>query len=100
MTEFLARFGYDVTAVESAERAIERLRAEHYDVVVSDHWLEGGETGTWLLCTAEAEGLLERTHAIMCSAEWKLEGVPDGIPLMQKPIDVYALDETIKKIAW
>lgn len=98
MTELLATYGYDVTAVESAERGLEELRSRAYAVVISDHWLEGGETGTWLLCTASAEGLLDETRAIMCSAERRLDGVPDGIPLMRKPIDFAALDGAIRQM--
>jgi DNA-binding NtrC family response regulator len=98
MTELLAAYGYEVTAVESAELGLDELRSNAYDVVVSDHWLEGGETGTWLLCTAAAEGLLDRTRAIMCSAERRLDGVPDGVPLMRKPIDFAALDEAIRNL--
>lgn len=97
MTELLGVHGYDVVAVDSAERGIERLRSERFDVVVSDHWLDGGETGTWLLCTAAAEGLLESTCAIMCSAERKLEA-PEGVPLLRKPVDFTALDQTIKRM--
>src|SRR5687767_7231871 len=85
MTELLGAYGYEVTAVDNAEDGIEELRSGCYDVVVSDHWLEGGETGTWLLCTAAKEGLLDQTRAIMCSAERKLDGVPEGVPLMRKP---------------
>lgn len=98
MTELLGAYGYDVLAVESAERGLDELRSHAYDVVVSDHWLEGGATGTWLLCTAAAEGLLDRTRAIMCSAERTLDGVPDGVPLMRKPIDFAALDASIKRM--
>lgn len=98
MTDLLGSWGYDVTAVESAESGLEELRSNSYDLVVSDHWLDGGETGTWLLCTASAEGLLDHTRAIMCSAERRLEGVPEGIPLMRKPIDFHALDEAIKQL--
>lgn len=98
MTDLLGTWGYSVTAVESAERGLEELRSNSYDVVVSDHWLEGGETGTWLLCTASAEGLLDNTRAIMCSAERRLDGVPEGVPLMRKPIDFHALDEAIKRM--
>lgn len=98
MTDLLGSWGYDVTAVESAERGLEELRSNAYDVVVSDHWLDGGETGTWLLCTASAEGLLDHTRAIMCSAERRLDGVPEGVPLMRKPIDFRALDEAIQRM--
>jgi DNA-binding NtrC family response regulator len=98
MTELLAAYGYDVTAVESAERGLDELRSRAYRVVVSDHWLEGGETGTWLLCTAAAEGLLDDTHAIMCSAERSLEGVPNGVPLMRKPLDFAALHASITRM--
>jgi DNA-binding NtrC family response regulator len=98
MTQLLGSWGYDVTAVESAERGLEELRSSVYDVVVSDHWLDGAETGTWLLCTASAEGLLDQTRAIMCSAERRLDGVPEGVPFMRKPIDFRALDEAIQRM--
>jgi len=87
--ELLTASGHSVTGVGSAERGIEELRAGTFDVLVTDFWLDPGETGAWLLNTAQAEGLLG--PAIMCTAERLLPPLPEGVVVLKKPVDIDAL---------
>lgn len=98
MCEMLAANGYDPTGVATAEDGLHELRSGGYAVVISDHRLDRGETGTWMLCAAANEGLLERTAAIMCSAERRLDGVPNGVPVLAKPIDFPKLLSAIDRL--
>ena len=85
--------GFDVTPVSSAEAAFALLANEHYDVIVTDYNLTGN-TGAWLLASASAKGLLERTAAIVLTSERRPEGV-DGYKVLRKPIDFGILIATI-----
>jgi CheY-like chemotaxis protein len=76
--------GFDVTSMPSAEEALEELATGAYDVVVTDFHLTG-ETGGWLLATAEANGYLERTAAVVLTAERRPHGV-DGYRVLRKPV--------------
>lgn len=98
MCEMLEANGYAATGVASAEEGIEELRTGRYALVISDHWLDRGATGTWMLCTAANEGLLSRTAAIMCSAERRLDGVPSGVPVLTKPVDFTKLLSAIERL--
>ncbi len=98
MCEMLAAHGYDPMGVATAEEGLRELRSGRYAVVISDHWLDRGETGTWMLGTAAHEGLLAHTAAIMCSAERRIDGVPDGVPVLTKPIDFPKLLSAIERL--
>lgn len=98
MCEMLGAHGYDPTGVATAEDGLRELRSRRYAVVISDHWLDRGETGTWMLCTAAHEGLLAHTAAIMCSAERRIDGVPDGVPVLTKPIDFPKLLSAVERL--
>lgn len=86
LRELLVASGYDVVGGATAEDGLHELRSGRYDVVVSDHWLDRGRTGGWMLGAAAAEGLLSRTPAIMCTAERRVSDLPDGVPIMSKPV--------------
>ncbi|MEO6420684.1 MAG: response regulator [Polyangiaceae bacterium] len=77
--------GYDVTAVSSAEIALERLENGHFDILVTDYNLTG-ETGAWLLEKASAKGRLEGTAVLVLTSERRPPGV-DGYKVLRKPID-------------
>lgn len=81
--------GFDVTAVESAERALDALAATHYDIVVTDYNLTG-ETGAWLLSSASSNGYLENTAALVLTSERRPAGV-DGYRVLRKPIALGSL---------
>jgi DNA-binding response OmpR family regulator len=92
--------GFDVTAVPSAEAALEQLRDGRFDVVVTDYNLTG-ETGAWLLENAAAKGYLDRTAAIVLSSERRPGGVV-GYKALRKPVDfgvlLAAITEAIGQI--
>lgn len=85
--------GFDVTAVSSAEEALERLGGDRFDVVVTDYNMTG-ETGAWLLENASAKGYLERTAAIVLTGERRPAGVA-GYKTLRKPVDFGVLIATI-----
>ena len=85
--------GFDVTAESSAEAALARLQAGHYDILVTDFDLTH-ETGGWLLQTAAAKGYLARTAAYVLTSERNPVGV-EGYPVLRKPIDFGVLLATI-----
>lgn len=85
--------GFDVTAVSSAETALEALGAAHYDMVVTDYNLTG-QTGAWLLSNALSKGYLTRTAALLLTSERRPEGVA-GYRVLRKPIDFGILIATI-----
>jgi DNA-binding response OmpR family regulator len=84
--------GYAVTACSSAERALEALREESFDFVLTDYGLPG-RTGGWLLEQAASEGLLTAAASLVVTAH------PDprvaGFEVMQKPFD---LDDLVVRV--
>jgi CheY-like chemotaxis protein len=81
--------GFEVTAAASAETALDELGSAHYDVIVTDYNLTG-QTGAWLLSSAESQGHLRRTAALMLTSERRPPGV-EGYKLLRKPIAFTAL---------
>lgn len=77
--------GFDVTAVSSAEGALEELGTSHYDIIVTDYNLDAAN-GVWLLENASARGYLERTAALMLTSERRPPGA-EGYQVLRKPID-------------
>jgi len=84
--------GYAVTACSSAERALETLREEPFDFVLTDYSLPG-RTGAWLLEQAESEGLLRATAALVVTAHPNVE--IEGVEVLQKPFD---LDDLVVRV--
>lgn len=85
--------GFDVTAVSSAETALEQLRNAHYDVLLTDFNLTG-ETGAWLLSNASSRGFLARTAVLVLTSERRPPGV-EGYKVLRKPIAFSTLLATI-----
>lgn len=83
--------GYDVVAADSAERGLEHLMNQRFDLVITDYALPG-KTGTWLLHESGTRGRL--TQGVMITA---FEEVPhvDGVQVFRKPLD---LDYFLKKV--
>ncbi|MDB5219635.1 MAG: Adenylate cyclase [Myxococcaceae bacterium] len=77
--------GFDVTAVSSAESALDELAAAHYDIIVTDYNLDAAN-GVWLLENASAKGYLQRTAALMLTSERRPPGVGDYL-VLRKPVD-------------
>lgn len=84
--------GFEVTACASAEAALEQLREQPFDIVLTDFMLPN-RTGAWLLDQASREGLLDGTPVLVVSAH---PNPPvDGFEVLPKPFD---LDELIEKV--
>lgn len=77
--------GFEVTAVSSAEDALARMDATHFDAVVSDYNLTG-ESAAWLLEAAAARGHLAQTAVVVLTAQQHPSGV-EGYRVLRKPAD-------------
>jgi len=97
IVEWLTLQGYDVVGASSAEEALLALRGgARFDAMLTDYILPG-DTGTELLRTAFAEGLLEPGQALMASATPPhAELAALGVEVMQKPVDLAHLVERIE----
>lgn len=93
IADALVDAGFDVSAVSSAETALEQLRDTHYDVILTDYNLTG-RNGAWLLSTAASKGYLERTAALVLTSERAPLGV-EGFAVLRKPIALSVLLATI-----
>jgi CheY-like chemotaxis protein len=81
--------GFDVTAVSSAESALDELAAAHFDIIVTDYNLDAA-TGAWLLENAARKGYLQRTAVLVLTSERRPAGVSD-YQVLRKPIDFNVL---------
>lgn len=97
LCELLRSSGFDVQGVATAEQGLEVLRRGGVDVLITDHWLQGGQTGSWLANTAASEGILPAT--IVCSAERVLPQLPPGTAIVKKPVDVDRLLTEIARVS-
>ncbi|MFL5354808.1 response regulator [Archangium sp.] len=86
LTDLLESEGYSVAGSGSAEEGLARLRAESFQLVITDYMLPG-ETGGWLLEQAEREQRLRGMGAVMITAHPKVRP-PAGVRLMHKPLDI------------
>lgn len=86
LTDLLESEGYSVAGSGSAEEGLARLRAESFNLVITDYMLPG-ETGGWLLEQAEREQRLRGMGAVMITAHPKVRP-PAGVRLMHKPLDI------------
>lgn len=78
--------GYDVSAVDSAEAAMRKLREGRFNLLVTDYCLPV-KTGTWLIDEALSSGILERTRVLMITAHPRPQ-VNEAVRVMRKPLDV------------
>ncbi len=95
LCELLRASGFDVHGVASAEEALEALRTGAFGLLITDHWLQGGNTGSWLVTQAAAEGILP--PAIVCTAERTLPQLPANVAIVRKPVDVDRLLREIER---
>ncbi|MDB4928959.1 MAG: Adenylate cyclase [Myxococcaceae bacterium] len=93
IADTLVDAGFVVTAVASAEAALESLRGGGFDILVTDYHLTG-ETGVWLLESATAAGLLANTAAIMLTSVRRPPGA-EGYTVLRKPVDIGTLLDAI-----
>jgi CheY-like chemotaxis protein len=94
LCELLRSSGFDVHGVATAEEGLAVLQEGKFDVLITDHWLQGGQTGSWLANEAARQGILPAT--IVCSAERVLPSLPPGTAIVRKPVDV---DHLLTEIA-
>jgi CheY-like chemotaxis protein len=78
--------GYTTVACATAEDALEALREEVFDFVLTDYALPN-RTGGWLLQQARAEGLLDATPATVITAHPNPADV-EGFEIIRKPFDL------------
>src|SRR5687767_7614148 len=76
MTMLLEQEGYGVTAVPTAEAALEELRRGGYDLLLTDYQLPGANAD-WLIRSAIGQGSLGATQVIVLSGADDPEGI-DG----------------------
>jgi len=92
MVTLLELAAFEVVACDSAEAALEALREQPFDMVLTDYMLPH-RTGAWLLHEASREGLLDATPVLVVSAH---PNPPvNGFEVLQKPFD---LDDLVSKV--
>src|SRR5215203_6219946 len=89
MSTLLTLAGFDATACASAEAALEELREQPFDLVLTDYMLPH-RSGGWLLEQASAEGLLDATPVLVVTAHPEAPEV-SGYEIIQKPFDLEQL---------
>lgn len=95
ITQALSYEGFEVTAVPSAEDALEQLASRTYQLMLTDYRLPR-ENAAWLLREAKSKGLLANTRVIVLSAEMAPEGI-EGHLFLRKPIDLDVLSAALAK---
>lgn len=95
MSTLLTLAGFETTACASAEAALEELREQSFDLVLTDYMLPH-RTGGWLLREASAEGLIDATPVLIVTAH---PDPPDvrGYEIVPKPFDLEDLVSTVKR---
>lgn len=94
LVTLLTLAGFTLTACGTAEAALEQLREQPFDLVLTDYALPN-RSGGWLLRQAGDEGLLDATPALVVTAH---PNPPDvaGFEIIQKPFDLDQLVERVR----
>lgn len=85
----LVQEGYDVTALATAENALEVLTRERFDLLLTDYQLPS-ENAEWLIAEGKARGCLRDTAIIVLSGMDHPRGI-EAYRLLRKPIGQEAL---------
>lgn len=101
--KFITKLGYSVTAVGSAETALEAFSLKHFDVVISDICLSGGSDGIAFLHKILRE-LRYDTSVIMITGYGTMDHTIDALrygacDFIPKPIDVKYLAKVLARLA-
>lgn len=78
--------GYEVTATQTAEDALQLLEVNAYHLVITDYALPG-KTGGWLLKEARRRELMKQAVALVVTAHPDPRDV-EGVKIVHKPLDV------------
>lgn len=89
MTMLLEHEGYDVTAMATAESALEALVGNRYDLLLTDYELPGANA-EWLIAEGKERGCLRDTAVIVLSGTDHPRGI-EAYRLLRKPIGQEAL---------
>ena len=93
LTTLLELAGFQATACATAEAALEELREQTFDLVLTDYMLPN-RTGGWLLKQASDEGLIDSTPVLVVTAHPNPSDVLD-YEIVQKPFD---LDDLVTRV--
>jgi CheY-like chemotaxis protein len=95
MCTLLDLAGFAVVACETAEDGLDALREQKFDLLLTDYALPG-YSGSWLLETAEAEGLIHDTPVLVVTAHPDAQ-LARSYEVIQKPFDLDDLVERIRQ---
>ena len=93
LSTLLQLAGFQTTACATAEAALEELREQPFDLVLTDYMLPN-RTGGWLLKEASDEGLLDATPVLVVTAHPNPADVRH-YEVIPKPFD---LDDLVMKV--
>lgn len=93
LSALLRQEGYEVEPCESGSAALERLRAEKFDAVVTDYIMP---QVTGLDVAREARNVASIAHCVIVSGHARPDGGMD-IAWLPKPVDVDALLQLLPK---
>ncbi len=89
--------GYRVAAAANALEGLAELRAQRYDLVLTDYAMPGG-TGTWMLQEAARGQALDHTPALIVTAHPELVRPSTRFTVVGKPIDLDRFLEQVRRI--
>jgi len=92
----LAAQGFGVDQADTVDEAITRLRANRYDLVLTDYDLPD-KTGATLLRQGAREGILHDAVAVVVTAHPDPEGI-EGFEILRKPLDLERFLRQIRQI--
>jgi DNA-binding response OmpR family regulator len=91
----LGMAGFDVVPCETAEMALNALREQDFDLILTDYALPR-QSGLWLLQEAESEGLIQGTPVLIVTAHPDVESRA-SYEVVQKPFDLDDLIERVRR---
>jgi len=100
LTDLLESEGYSVAGSATAEDGLALLRAQSFQLVITDYMLPG-QNGGWLLEQAAREQRLLGMGAVMITAHPRVRP-PAGVRLLHKPLDIddflRVVDESLPRL--